>query len=104
MLLKKQPAKLLAAFLLLMTFITGQLIVIAHTHGKAEYSSHQTKKDTNDDKCRICDQNSHLQLFYQQQQTLFTVAQVTINAYQEYHHLYYSVKLHQACNRGPPVI
>lgn len=104
MLLKKQPAKILAAFLLLMTFVTGQLIVIAHTHGKVEYARHQTKKDTNDDKCRICDQNSHTQLFYQQQQNLFTVAQVTINAYQEYHYLYYSVKLYKSSNRGPPVI
>ena len=104
MLIKKQPAKILAAFLLLMTFLTGQFVVIAHTHTKAEYSSHQTKKDTGDDKCRICDHNSHIQLFYEQQQSLFTVAVVTVNAYQEYHHLYYSIRLHQASNRGPPVV
>ncbi len=104
MLLKKQYAKALAAVLLLLTFATGQLIVIAHTHTKVTYSNHQTKKDNTDDKCGICSHNSHVQLFFQHQQSLFTVAVTRVNTYHEYKYAYQSISLHHSCNRGPPVI
>ncbi|QQL49205.1 hypothetical protein [Mucilaginibacter ginkgonis] len=105
MLVKKQFAKILTAVLLLMTFATGQLIVISHTHTKADYTNnHQTKKDNTDDKCRICDHNSHVQLFLQQHRTLFTVALTRENSYREYTYACHSVQINHSCNRGPPAI
>jgi len=102
MTIKKQSARVLAAFLLLMTFVTGQLIVIAHKHDKATYSNHQSKK-TADEVCKICAQNSQLQLFHQQQHDLFTITLTAVNAYREYAPSHHSVITCHSSNRGPPV-
>ncbi|OKS84877.1 hypothetical protein [Mucilaginibacter polytrichastri] len=104
MTIKQRSAKILAASLLLMTFLLGQLIVIAHSHKQA-YASHQnqSKKDNSDDKCKTCAQNSHAQLFFQQQQDLFSLAVTNVNCYQYLQDSYYGVNTHQSCNRGPPV-
>ncbi|NCD70810.1 hypothetical protein [Mucilaginibacter agri] len=105
MTIKQRATKTLVASMLLMTFLLGQLIVIAHSH-KQGYDTHQgqTKKDNTDEKCKTCAQNNHAQLFYQQQQDLFYVAVTPIKSYLYYQDSYYSVKLLQSCNRGPPVI
>jgi hypothetical protein len=104
MTIKKQLAKILVASMLLMTFILGQLIVIAHSH-KQTYASHQSqsKKSDTDEKCKTCAQNSHAQLFYQQQQDLFTLAVVNVKCYQSPQNKYHSIKLHRCCNKGPPL-
>ncbi|MCJ8208721.1 hypothetical protein MUY27_03315 [Mucilaginibacter sp. RS28] len=102
MTIKKQSARVLAAFLLLMTFVTGQLIVIAHKHEKVAYNNHQGKK-SNDEVCKICAQNSHLQLFNQQQQDLFTLTLTAVNTYREYIPAHYSAATFYAADRGPPV-
>ncbi|WDF56424.1 hypothetical protein [Mucilaginibacter sp. KACC 22063] len=103
MTIQKQSARILSALLLLLTFATGQLIVIAHNHPKETYSNHQNKK-VNDEQCKICAQNGHLQLFFHQQNTLFTLAVTAINCYFEYRQSYNGIETQHASNRGPPVV
>lgn len=90
--------------MLLMTFVLGQLIVIAHSH-KQNFTSHQSqsKKGDTDDKCKTCAQNSQAQLFYQQQQDLFTLTVVVVKCYQSPQNNYNSIKLQRSCNKGPPL-
>ena len=90
--------------MLLMTFVLGQVIVIAHSHKQA-YASHQnqSKKDNTDEKCKTCAQHSHAQLFFQQQQDLFTLAVTNVNCYLSPQDSYNSIKLHRFCNKGPPL-
>jgi uncharacterized protein HemX len=104
MTIKQRSAKILVASLLLMTFILGQLIVIVHSH-KQTYASHQsqTKKDNTDEKCKTCAQHNHTQLFFQQQQDLFSLAVTNVNCYQLPQDSYNSIKLHRSCNKGPPL-
>ena len=104
MTIKQQSAKILVASVLLMTFILGQLIVIAHSH-KQTYASHQSqsKKGDTDDKCKTCAQNSHAQLFYQQQQDLFTLAVVNVKSYQSPQDIYQNITRQQFGNKGPPI-
>jgi hypothetical protein len=105
--LKNRTAKILTSLLLLLTFVTGQLIVFAHTHKTdTQHAKHYAQKDKSkisEDNCPICTQHGHIQLFLQHCQFHFwsvssSYTPVAFTA------IYQSIKLLLSGNRGPPAL
>jgi len=104
---KKRSVNILSSLLLLLTFITGQVIIIAHTHksdrqAAKHYASQKDKYKVSEDNCPICVQHGNAQMLLQQHQFNFwslssSYTQVAFSA------IYQSIELLLSGNRGPPV-
>jgi hypothetical protein len=100
---KKRSAKILASLMLLMTFVIGQVIVYGHNHKAEQSISGYAKKGskTTENKCPVCVQHGHVQLFLQTHHFFFFKE---AGSYHEvtYVATYQSIKLLLSGNRGPP--
>jgi hypothetical protein len=105
--LKNCTAKILTSLLLLLTFVTGQLIVFAHSHNAdilhAKHYAQKSRSNVADDKCPICTQHGNVQLFLQHGQFQFwsissSYTSVAFTA------IYQSVQLLLSGNKGPPAL
>jgi hypothetical protein len=105
--LKNCSAKILTSLLFLLTFVTGQVIVFAHTHRiGSEHSKHYAQKDkskVSEESCPICVQHGHVQLFLQQSQFHFWSVSSSYTPV-AYVAAYQTVKLLLSGNRGPPAL
>ncbi|WP_342647614.1 hypothetical protein [Mucilaginibacter sp. CSA2-8R] len=103
--MNKRIAKILTSLLLLLTFVAGQVIVFAHTHQTdAQSAKHYSQKHpskTTEDKCPICVQHGHVQLFLQQHHFYFWSVSSSY-APMACAVIYQSIKVLLAGNRGPP--
>ncbi|WP_295773189.1 hypothetical protein [uncultured Mucilaginibacter sp.] len=103
----KRAAKISTSILLLFFFITGQVIVFAHTHKVTpQLHKHYAQKDKSkisEDSCPICVQHGNLQLFLQHHQFYF-FALTSFCETGEYVPVYNSIEILLAGNRGPPVV
>ncbi|WP_311953119.1 hypothetical protein [Mucilaginibacter terrae] len=103
----KRTAKILTSFLLLLTFVTGQVILFAHTH-KTETQSvkHYAQKDKSkiaDDNCPICVQHGNVQLFLQHHHFHFFALSSSYEPV-AFATIYQSIELLLSGNRGPPAV
>jgi hypothetical protein len=104
--MKNRTTRIVAAFVLLLCFTTGQIIVFSHSHvaaySKTAQSKHSTSTGT-DENCKICQLNHdatavlniglHNALIYG---TAYKQLQVAALSYQ-------SISLVLAATRGPPL-
>lgn len=106
--LKKRQAKILSSFLLLLIFITGQVIVFAHTHrfdhqAEKHYASKKDTSKVSEDNCPICVQHGNIQLLLQQHQFNFWSLSSSYTPV-AFSTIYQSIELLLSGNRGPPVL
>jgi hypothetical protein len=105
--LKKRINKILASFILLLTFVIGQVIVFAHNHNaeaaSINYAVKKHKASAIDAKCQICSQSGHVQLLLQTHQLFFYTTSQS-HQFVVYTAVYQSIKLLLSGNRGPPAI
>jgi hypothetical protein len=103
--LNKRTAKILTSILLLLTFVAGQVMVFAHTHQtdtqSGKHYSNKHKSTTAEDKCPICVQHGHVQLFLQHYDFHFWSIS-SWYAPMACAVIYQSIKVLLAGNRGPP--
>jgi hypothetical protein len=104
--LKTPVAKILVSLILLFTFLTGQVIVFAHTHKADTHKArHYTTKDKskNVEDCPICVHHGNVHILPEQStfnfwalSNLFTPVAYTA--------IYQSIQLLISGNRGPPAL
>jgi hypothetical protein len=99
--LKTPAAKILVSMILLFTFLTGQVIVFAHTHKAGHYTTKDKSKNVED--CPICVHHGNVHILPEQStfnfwalSNLFTPVAYTA--------IYQSIPLILSGNRGPPAL
>lgn len=103
--MKNRTTRILAAFVLLLCFTTGQIIIFSHSH-VASYAKTNTSKHgtTTDENCKICQVNhnttallsvnlNHTVIYG----TAYKQVQIAALSYQ-------SISLVLAATRGPPLV
>jgi hypothetical protein len=104
--LKTPAAKILVSLMLLFTFLTGQVIVFAHTHKADTHNArHYTAidKSKNVEDCPICVQYGNVHLL-PEQSTFFFWAFSSLFTPVAYTAIYQSIPLLLSGNRGPPAL
>jgi hypothetical protein len=105
--MKNRTIRIIAAFVLLLCFTTGQIIVFTHSHAasfsKTTQSKHSTPAGT-DENCKICQLNHNTPALLSVDLNHTVIYGTAYKQLQIAGLSYQSISLVLAATRGPPVI
>jgi hypothetical protein len=105
-LMKSKTVKILAAFILLLCFTTGQVIIFTHSHVAAISKAASSKRPTSataDENCKICHLNHNSAALFNIELPNAVIYGTAYKQLQTASHNYKSISLILAATRGPPI-
>ena len=105
--MKNRTTRILAAFVLLLCFTTGQIIVFTHSHVSYYTKINQTKHSTpagTEDNCKICQLNHNTVALLNIELNTTVIYGSAFKQLQVAALSYQSISLVLAATRGPPAV